>query len=484
MQNKFQELREKHPVFTYEKYEITDRKDKLAITYYFNLGDSITFTPRWEFSKKHKDINYEQEEIIHKLAFQLGLVELISYWKCACSPQVKIQAGSIDDEQIDWWKMQYYLGLGEFFYTNKIETDLLDFMRMECCYEPTDKNRVEASDIKDGDKETKDIKVEDVRADIFKADFVKSGCLIPVGGGKDSLVTLELLSDRKDSNLCYMINYKDASMRSARLAGYSDEDILIAKRTLDPKLLSLNKEGYLNGHTPFSAIVAFSSVLAAYLYDKEYVALSNESSANESTVEGTDVNHQYSKSYKFECDFIKYEEKYINSGIHYFSLLRPFSELQIAKYFAKHQKYYGAFRSCNVGSKEDKWCGVCPKCLFVYVILSPFIHPHKLIDIFGKDLLNDESLIPIFDKLIGIAPEKPFECVGTCDEVNTAICLAIGKWSVNQEEIPKLYQYYQEKETYAAYISDEENRYIRFYDEENSVPEEFVERIKALMLDE
>lgn len=503
MQNKFQELREKHPVFTYERYEIADRKDKLSITYYFNLGDSVTFTPRWEFSKKHKDINYEKEEIIHKLAFQLGLVELISYWKCACSPQVRIQAGSIDEEQIAWWKMQYFLGLGEFFYTNKIETDLLDFMRMECCYEPADIKDVKSGDAKVGDIKEEDVEAEDVKSenvnteniksenikaygvkeDMFKTDFVKSGCLIPVGGGKDSLVTLELLSDRKDSNLCYMINYKDASMRSARLAGYTDEDILIAKRTLDSKLLTLNKEGYLNGHTPFSAIVAFSSVLAAYLYDKEYVALSNESSANESTVEGTDVNHQYSKSYKFECDFIKYEEKYINSGVHYFSLLRPFSELQIAKFFAKHPKYYGAFRSCNVGSKEDKWCGVCPKCLFVYVILSPFIHPHKLIEIFGRDLLNDESLIPIFDKLIGIAPEKPFECVGTCDEVNTAICMAIEKWTADKEELPKLYQYYQEKETYSSYINDKENRYIHFYDNENSVPVEFVDRIKTLMLE-
>jgi hypothetical protein len=457
MQDKFNELRGKHPVFTYEKYEISDEKEKLTIKFYFNLGDFVTFTPKWEFLKKHSDIDYEQEEIIQKLAFNLGLVELISYWKCACSPNVKIKAGYIDEEQINWWKMQYFLGLGEFFYTNKIDADANHFMNIECDYEPSCSN-------------------------YFKTEHEKSGCLIPVGGGKDSNVTMELLSNQKSSNLCYMINKKEASIKCAQIAGYANEDILIVNRSLDPNLLALNKEGYLNGHTPFSAIVAFSSVMTAYLFDKKYVVLSNESSANESTVEGTMVNHQYSKSFKFEQDFINYEKKYISSGVHYFSLLRPFSELQIAKHFAKHPKYYGIFRSCNVGSKVDQWCCSCPKCLFVYIILSPFIEPTALQDIFGNNMLNNENLIPIFDKLIGIAPEKPFECVGTCDEVNTAICMAIHRYQSEGSEIPKLYEYYRNKDLYSNYFNKKENPYIKFYNDENQVPQEFIPRIKDLML--
>lgn len=456
MQNKFNELREKHPVFTYDNYEITNQADKLIILYTFRLGDFITFQPKWEFLKKHTDINYEQEEIVNQLAFHLGLVELISYWKCACSPLVQIKAGYINDEQIEWWKMQYYLGLGEFFYTNRIEINRDEFMNIE-------------------------VLADKSKSFYEKSDFTKTGCLIPVGGGKDSNVTMELLSDRKSNNLCYMINKKEASRQCAIIAGYSDEEILVADRRLDSNLLALNKEGYLNGHTPFSAIIAFSSVLTAYLYDKQYVALSNEASANESTVEGTEVNHQYSKSYKFELDFINYEKQYINSGVHYFSLLRPFSEFQIAKFFAKQEKYYQIFRSCNVGSKVDQWCCNCPKCLFVYIILSPFIGLDRLAEIFGSDMLNNESLIPIFDQLIGAAPEKPFECVGTCDEINTAICMVISNLNSENASLPKLYEHYTSKALYTDY-SQTENPYMKFYNDENSVPVEFVDRIKNLMM--
>lgn len=459
MQEKFEMLRKKHPVFTFESFEIENLVDKLIITYNFILGDTITFRPQWEFIKKHTDIDYKSEEVVRRLVFNLGLVELVSYWKCACPPLVRIKAGYLNEEQKEWWKRQYYLGLGEFFYTNRIDTNINDFMKI-------------------------DVIAELPAYSYNNTVFEKSGCLIPIGGGKDSIVTMELLSHRKENNLCYMINKRDISIRCAKLAGYNEDEILIEKRTLDPTLFGLNKEGYLNGHTPFSAVVAFSSVLTAYLFDKEYVVLSNEASANESTVEGTEVNHQYSKSYKFEQDFINYEKQYIDSGVHYFSLLRPFSELQIARFFAKYEKYYNVFRSCNVGSKSDIWCCACPKCLFVYGIMSPFIDPQELAEIFGSNMLEDESMIPIFDKLIGEEPEKPFECVGTRDELNTAICMAISKREAQGKELPKLYQYYKEKRLYRMYIGKNANAYFKYYNDENSVPTEFVNRLKNLMLDE
>jgi hypothetical protein len=197
MQNKFIELRQKHPVFTYEKYEITDLSDRISIVFTFHLGDFATFTPRWEFLKKHSEVNYEKEEIIQRLAFNLGLVELISYWKCACSPLVKIEAGYVDKEQIDWWKRQYYLGLGEFFYTNGIETSLENFMEIEVAEEQTKKLQPDGKSQKDG-KNLEDINDlaygkgltghKGLTEDIFKTDFEKAGCLIPIGGGRIPLL--------------------------------------------------------------------------------------------------------------------------------------------------------------------------------------------------------------------------------------------------------------------------------------------------------
>jgi len=459
VQEKFELLRKKHPAFSFESFYIEDSGDKLLVSYCFALGNEISFRPRWEFAKKHKDFDYSRDERFRRLVFNLGLVELISYWKCACSPLVQIKAGYIDDEQLRWWKRQYFLGLGEFFHINRINTNIHDFMNIEVLAEPDE-------------------------GPLINTEFKKSGCLIPVGGGKDSVVTMELLGGRKGDNLCYMINSREISVKCARLAGFSDDEIIIAKRSLDQTLLSLNKEGYLNGHTPFSAIVAFSSVLTAYLFDKEYVVLSNEASANESTVEGTQINHQYSKSYQFEQDFINYEKRYIDSGVYYFSLLRPFSELQIARYFARHDKYFKVFKSCNVGSKSDIWCCSCPKCLFVFGIMSPFIELVTLTEIFGSNMLEDERLIPIFNKLIGEEPEKPFECVGTRDELNTAICMAIKKWEAKGISLPLLYRYYKSKSLYQTYKERDADLYFKYYNEENSVPAVFVRELKNQMLDE
>ena len=242
------------------------------------------------------------------------------------------------------------------------------------------------------------------------------GCLVPIGGGKDSAVTLELLRKCRAGPAAW-VHYQ--SQRShhptpPESAGLSEEDrIISARRTLDPGMLELNRQGYLNGHTPFSALVAFSSILAARMYGLDWVALSNESSANESTVQGSTVNHQYSKSFKFEEDFHRYEMRYLPGSAYYFSMLRPLSEFQIARYFAGQKQYHGIFRSCNAGSKEDIWCGHCPKCLFVYLILSPFLSTNALREIFGRDMLEDPEMIPTLEQLAGIQEEKPFECVGS-----------------------------------------------------------------------
>ncbi|MDE5558056.1 MAG: hypothetical protein K2J32_10285 [Ruminococcus sp.] len=223
-------------------------------------------------------------------------------------------------------------------------------------------------------------------------------------------------------------------------------------------------------------MVAFSSEITAYLHGLKYIVLSNESSANESTVIGQNVNHQYSKSFEFENDFHKYEEKYLKTGIYYFSFLRPLSEFQIAKMFSAHRKYLSVFRSCNLGGKvsPDIWCGECPKCLFVSLILSPFLTDGELTGIFGKDLLNDESMTEYFTELIGKSAHKPFECVGSVDEVNLAVSLAIRKR--NGGKLPLLFERYKEQGFYnPANLDEKNNEYCKYFSSENLLPESFRE---------
>ena len=208
----------------------------------------------------------------------------------------------------------------------------------------------------------------------------------------------------------------------------------------------------------------------AYLTNKKYIVLSNEDSSNESTVIGTKINHQYSKTYEYENDFNEYTKKFFNIDIKYFSFLRPLSEFQISLLFSDFKKYHHIFKSCNVGSKEIPWvwCGKCPKCLFVYIVLSPKLYKEDLVNIFGKDLYEDESLITIFKELIGDAKTKPFECVGTIKEVRYALSLTINKLT----ELPYLLKYY--KDNYELVDEKLESN----YNETNNLPEEFESIIK------
>lgn len=445
----FIELRQKYPTFSYNGFKIEEDSEKYKIIYEFEIHNLSKFNPIWEIPKNDNIITDKKN--LETFAFNLGMAELVSYWKITCSPNVFIKKYKLDSFQINWWKKLYFYGLGEFFYKNEIKTNIDDFMNITSGTEFLPK---------------------------IQSLETFSGALIPVGGGKDSAVTLELLKDDFDSNTCYIINPRGASEDTVTALGYKKDQSRFVKRTLDSNMLKLNSTGiYLNGHTPFSSIVAFSGLMVAYLNKKMYIVLSNEASANESTIYEEEVNHQYSKSFEFEKDFNEYVFKYIFDKIYYFSLLRPISEYQIAENFSKYPNLFKIFKSCNVGSKQNIWCKNCPKCLFVYIILSPFISQNDLKEIFGENLLEKDSLKETLEKLSGIQKNKPFECVGSRDEVNTAICETIKTLEKNNEKLPKLYQYYKSTSKYDEYKNNL-NKYHNFYNEENNVPEHYKKILK------
>lgn len=416
MNEKYRELRQRYPVFEYLAWhhEVTDAG--LRLWFDFRMGD-VEFHPE-ALIEGRPFLNLDAEGI-DRMVFDIGMIELISYWKCACPPTVKVSCGSLTDEQTAFWSKLYWNGLGEFFYTNGITASYDDFIGKIIVGEFDEK------------------KCE------FNSLNSLTEYLVPIGGGKDSVVTLELLRRAGKTIRPLIMNPRGATVECARIAGFPLNEVLVIRRKIDPTLLDLNAKGYLNGHTPFSAMLAFYTRLASALSGIPNVALSNENSANESTVIGTSVNHQYSKSLEFEDDFRSYclppSAKSINpnkwiSGLprsgefNYFSFLRPLSELQIAMLFSRFTAYHDVFRSCNVGSKQDIWCGHCAKCLFAYIILSPFIEPARLNQIFGKSMLDDLTLKHEFEQLIGESETKPFECVGTVGEVRQALAMTLGRW--------------------------------------------------------
>ena len=395
-----EQLRLKHPRLIYKKYAITQGADTITIDYEFLLEPDIVFRPTVSIPF----FGLIETDFLAPHAFNLGLVEAISYWKTACPKELVVEAGFLDREQMRFWYDLFLHGLGEFFYRNKIDFSQKDFLTITALKSP-------------------DIQYT-------KPEIQSSGDLVLVGGGKDSAVTLGILKKSDRTIQTMVLNPTQAALDLCRISGYNKP--IVIKRTMDPVLFSLNDSGYLNGHTPFSAYLAFLGSMVAALYGYEYVIVSNERSANEGNVmyRGMEINHQYSKSFRFE-------EAFRTQHPSYFSLLRPLNDIQISMLFAQFPQFFQSFRSCNVGSKTNTWCGACAKCAFTFLVFFPFLTYQDMMRIFGSDYFRNPAIVSLIRELVGLTPVKPFECVGTRDESKLAVYLAVEHYRKEGVEIPE-----------------------------------------------
>ena len=220
------------------------------------------------------------------------------------------------------------------------------------------------------------------------------------------------------------------------------ENPILIERKLDSKIFAKNKSGkFFNGHVPFSAILSFVSNLAARLCGAQNLIAANERSANFGNLKflNLKINHQFSKSFVAEKMISKFLKK--NFDIDYFSLLRPFWEIQIAKIFVENcENFFQKFASCNLNFRREKkiknfWCGNCAKCAFVFGILAAFLPREKLIKIFGQNFFENKKLQIFFDELLGLKNFKPFDCVGEKREFQIALFLAIENFGFSENEI-------------------------------------------------
>lgn len=408
------QLRVKHQRLIYESFETKEADSKLTIQFTLTLEPNITFSPLLTIPLGAS----LDQKVIDLFAFHLGLVECISYWKAACPAELVVKAGNLTSEQISWWHDLFLSGLGEFFFKNDIDFTTPDFFTISI----------------DSPTSPLSSKLETRSSSIPNP---LSRDLVLVGGGKDSAVTLELLKNSGRPTRALVLNPTRAMLDTIKIAGLTDP--LVIQRTIDPKLLELNKAGYLNGHTPFSAYLAFVGIFAAVFYGYEHVIASNEASASEGNVtfHGVEINHQYSKSFQFERLFRQYSEKFLTANHHYFSLLRPLNEFQISMLFSGYPQYFSSFRSCNAGSKTDSWCGACAKCAFIYLSLFPFVPYEQMTAIWGSDIFTKPEIVSFIRELVGLGKQKPFECVGTKEEAKLALALSISRYQNLGKEAPK-----------------------------------------------
>lgn len=443
----FLSLRSKHPSLTFERFTMHVVNNQTEVTYTFTLAPNITFSPRLFFP-------FVLDKNAHAYLFHIGLVELLSYWKLACPKIIQINAGFLDAQQIHFFDVLLRKGLGEFFYTNGIDPQIPDLVEWKVDAQAPHYARL-------------------------KIEHDNQGQVILVGGGKDSAVALHIIGQSGTSIV--MLNPTAAA--EAIVKESTITNVLRINRFIDPQLLQLNQQGYLNGHTPFSALLAFVGLVSAHATKKKYVIVANEQSANEGNLvyKGTTINHQYSKSYPFEHDFRQYVESYLSGSANYLSILRPLNELQVAYLFSKLSKYHQLFISCN-RNKGASWCGKCPKCAFVFILMSAFLNPIDVEKIFGTNMFASATLFPIFSALMGAGEHKPFECVGTELESRQAVILSRQQYLESNTPIPPMLDQLFELTS----LSEREIQLIRHtllesFNQQHFVPKVWESKIKSAL---
>jgi len=361
-------------------------------TYQFN--EKITFP-------KVNKLN-DKDVVVQKMLRAVHIALGMSYWKLFCPKEISFSSYQLSKASADFWNIIYTKGLGEFYFKNAIDYHhLIQFPFNES--------------------------LQDNPIDCIR----KDRSLVGIGGGKDSIVSACLLQKTGKHFHGFIVETQKKYPVTYEVSKELRIENIIVQRFIDPQLFELNNSGdVFNGHVPISVIYAFLGVLCAYLYNYTNVIVSNERSSDSGNVEylGEMINHQWSKSSEFELLLQRFIAQVFTPHIHYFSLLRSLSELQIAQLFIKEKQFYPIFSSCNRNFTinnpgSNLWCGRCPKCAFTFILIAAYSSKEEVLDIFGDNYLNKEELVPLFKQMLGSEGHKPFECVGTPEEAIVAMTL-------------------------------------------------------------
>lgn len=406
----------KYQQFIFEDYRFDPASHVLELRY--SMDSQLHFTETYRFDFEYVDYDSAAlDRAVQTLFFMAG----VSYYKTYVPAKIVIKKGELDAYGAAFFGKTYQRGLGEFWFVNNLDP------HTPVNFPATAKNTLPA----------------------IAGEPRGNGLLVALGGGKDSLVSVELLRKHEDITTWS----EDHRSQLEPLVGQIGLPHAWVARAWDRQLLELNKQGALNGHVPISGIFASVGTITAILAGKRDVVMSNEQSANDPTLhyQGVAINHQYSKSQEFEQDYQRYLKHTLGEQIRYYSFLRPLSEVRISELFSGDifEKYKSTFSSCNRAfvhsSDRMSWCGECSKCAFVFMALTPFVPRADLERLWGKNLLLDPALEPTYRKLLGIEGDKPLDCVGDVKESREAMQLAFKQYPELAEkyhfEIPAGYSY-------------------------------------------
>ena len=358
----------------------------------------------WPVDASRQAAFFQALELLH-------LIAGISYYKAGLAQRIDPGKTKLDGAMAGFLNELYVQGLGEFAFVNKL--DLSGLINFEANIDAT--------------PGAMDMDITGASHSTASRLALPERALVAMGGGKDSLVCLQMLRDAGVEVQPVCVGDSTLIGETVKAAGLP---LIRIRRELSVELTEMNKAGAWNGHVPVTAINSAILLCAALLYGYRYIVFANEASANEATIrdkQGRDINHQYSKSLAFEQAFREVIFQHVSPDIDYFSLLRPFSEVAITRYFSEMTEFHAVFSSCNRNFHQDgshiegRWCLDCPKCRFAALALAPFMSPQQLLAIQGADLLDQQDQLKGFKALCRLGEHKPFECVGSVAESRAAM---------------------------------------------------------------
>jgi len=385
---------------SFRTFRVTGREyDPVSrtVTLHYALDDRVIFAETVTFETLPDGVADPSGPGFERALLHLHVAAGTSYYKAAAPDEVVIEGETLSPAELAFHHHLYDDGLREFAVANGLPVPRPVTVRATGTGTPPP---------------------------VPPAGGLPPGLVVPIGGGKDSMVLIE--SVRHLRPRLFAVNPHPLVVE---LADQSGLELLVVRRQLDPRLSALNRAGALNGHVPITAIISLLAVVGGFVYGYDTVAMAVERSASEETVSvgGVPVNHQYSKSRELELLLADVVTATVSPDITYGSALRPYSELAIARAFAGLTRYHRSFCSCNTAYRQDadagdRWCGQCPKCRFVGLMLAPFLGREALTGIIGRDMFADPDQVPGFAALMSDV-DKPFECVGERRESAVALTL-------------------------------------------------------------
>jgi hypothetical protein len=186
----------------------------------------------------------ERAEAFARALQLLHLIAGVSYYKAGVPPTIEVAAGPLGDVTADVLDALYLHGLAEFAYRNGLDLrGRIAFPRLGAERSTGSRGGVPLSNT--------------------PALGLPKRTLVPIGGGKDSLVAVEAIKAIDGDATAVWVGNSPLIAACAERTGLP---MLNIQRELAPGLFELNRLGAWNGHIPVTAVNSAILAVAAVLY--------------------------------------------------------------------------------------------------------------------------------------------------------------------------------------------------------------------------